>query len=1023
VSLALVGCHDDLELVALQLGRFGEVEENALTTWTQRPDLPLHGHCWLDRFDFHMDKVEASLSSLADLRTLVEHLDGPIRSPFWKTMARLCSRWRYRAPEKLESLLDAALVEWLVSSLEGPYQKWAAICLARLWQVQAHLSSLLRLRPKVVTLLPDLCRETRLELQGYVDSSGLTEATIRRRGQADQKELERVRRSTSLDRLREFAAHPRGEIASEAALRLLNFGETGAAVLLELLLSGEAAHPPVLAETAGLWPAGPSRDTLSQAIRTVGLDPEVVFCAGLSLLEDGEPVLEATLEAARRPTSLSWFQREFWQRLLNCGCEPARLALELASSPHPHAYSMAVQTALEEDLEQALVSFLESGWERRHELRLTVARRLWEKGDRRGFPLLFRHALNRPGEAPDFREVDLSLAVESGLLAGSQGCAEEALAELLLALPPSDFERWAPMLLRESRQTAVCQRLLHVLPPSGGRQQLLTRLAQSCLWGVKMGRQLTGRLFGIELLGGQELGYTRLEEDRIFINPLPMLRGERHGREVVEGLILHELGHHIYHRGTAEQQVWTRAQGEGLHQLLNLVSDEHLERNLRAKNLGFDRRLKRLAAFAFLHDQRELEVHQLISSLQHQALPVLSQVTLGVACRAGCVSVRSGAVLSTLEKEGSSFIRFVRGLRTGQGNRHNDPKVEQALQLFGPGFRRLTLSEQYPIASRLREIFGMEVSMLDTLSQDAIFEADPNEILVLGEGLTGEELRREMERLNRPGQESSSTGESGTRWLNKTRNLDFPPISMLQPVAYDPALAAEYIRQVARHARSLRQTFQNLGLAYERQTHRARGHRLDRARVANALLKGDVRILQARRLVVKTDLFLGVLVDCSGSMTGDCMHKARLFATLVAQAVQGLGGVELRVLGFTDSTLYDAGDARRCAAHNLMAGGGNNDAGALDFAAGLARRSRRRARLLLMISDGLPTQCSVAALSNLVHRLGTQEKILCAQVAVRPLKEVCFPHYIELSGGPEALGAQVAQFGRIVAQLSRRALA
>ena len=120
--------------------------------------------------------------------------------------------------------------------------------------------------------------------------------------------------------------------------------------------------------------------------------------------------------------------------------------------------------------------------------------------------------------------------------------------------------------------------------------------------------------------------------------------------------------------------------------------------------------------------------------------------------------------------------------------------------------------------------------------------------------------------------------------------------------------------------------------------------------------------------------------------------------------------------GFTDQVIYQAGNARRPAVAAFQANGGNNDAGALAFVAAQARRSRRSARLLVMISDGLPTECSVAALRSLVARLG-RERIACAQVAVRPLEEVCFPHFVEISGGD--LDGAVRRFGRTVERLVR----
>jgi hypothetical protein len=38
----------------------------------------------------------------------------------------------------------------------------------------------------------------------------------------------------------------------------------------------------------------------------------------------------------------------------------------------------------------------------------------------------------------------------------------------------------------------------------------------------------------------------------------------------------------MYHRGKEAEAVWQKAQSENMHSLLNLVSDEHLERNLRS---------------------------------------------------------------------------------------------------------------------------------------------------------------------------------------------------------------------------------------------------------------------------------------------------------------------------------------------------------------------------------------------------------------------------------------------------------
>jgi hypothetical protein len=155
-------------------------------------------------------------------------------------------------------------------------------------------------------------------------------------------------------------------------------------------------------------------------------------------------------------------------------------------------------------------------------------------------------------------------------------------------------------------------------------------------------------------------------------------------------------------------------------------------------------------------------------------------------------------------------------------------------------------------------------------------------------------------------------------------------------------------------------------------------------------------------------------------MHGASMERAHAFGVLLAEAVRGLPGVDLRIWGFDDHVIFDAGDARRPAVTSLAPGGGNNDAAGLWHAARVAMTSPRKAKVLVMISDGLPTECSVAALRALVTRLTRRHHLSCAQVAVRPLEEQCFPQYVEI--GDENLDAAVRRFGTIVASLVGRTL-
>jgi Mg-chelatase subunit ChlD len=249
----------------------------------------------------------------------------------------------------------------------------------------------------------------------------------------------------------------------------------------------------------------------------------------------------------------------------------------------------------------------------------------------------------------------------------------------------------------------------------------------------------------------------------------------------------------------------------------------------------------------------------------------------------------------------------------------------------------------------------------------------------------------------------------------------FDRITRVVRVRGDRAEHARIAAEVTRHAARLRALLDELGLRREPVKARLAGHALDRGRLRALVTRGDPRILIARAPVRRTDLFLGTLIDCSGSMSaGDNIERARRFAILLTEAVHPLAGVEARFFGFTGSQIYDAGDAADCGVTALRAGGGNNDAAGLLHAANVAAASRRRAKVLVMISDGLPTACSVAAVRGLVTTLTRRRGIVCAQVAMRPMGEVMFPHHLVLDDAQ--LDVAVARFGRMIGDLARRVL-
>ena len=195
------------------------------------------------------------------------------------------------------------------------------------------------------------------------------------------------------------------------------------------------------------------------------------------------------------------------------------------------------------------------------------------------------------------------------------------------------------------------------------------------------------------------------------------------------------------------------------------------------------------------------------------------------------------------------------------------------------------------------------------------------------------------------------------------------------------------------------------------------GRRLDVARVRTAVVKQDIHVFVGEREDFAPEAYVGILIDRSGSMRGEKLDLAMAFGALVAESLSGLPGLAGHVNAFDGDTFYRLGDFRRNAVASLTADDGNNDSGGLARAAELALASRKRNKLLVMISDGSPTECTFESLKNLVARLEHNHGIACAQVAVEPLEHVAFPHYVDLS--QYAPDEAVYRFGTMLMRLTR----
>lgn len=1063
--VALLACADAHKEVFDAIDRFLE-EDDSFCDEVTAGLLPVAdargvgsiGCVWLHRWEKYA--FQLGDAEFVDAKSLIKWLHLAVGSQsrvlgtvLFDSVARVLAIWTARQRPRAAELYDSELTSVLVDQLMGPHGETAAWMLVRAAKADFAWVENNATIKRITDLSPALTDSVRLVLAQWIDVDSFGAIKVVARTpiiSIDAQKPSLTIESFDLDSLTAHLSDHRLSIVNEAILGLVQHGRPGVSRLLQALAAQPPlAHASTIADSASSWP----RECFGEVFGEIQSNDEIKdwlkFLVAINLIEASDEFRDSVhdwlIELLLKPCSESWFQSMDYDRWWAVVREDERDAIQLrmVSSSHPFLYINAVEYVLAklrtiaasaeeaaEPLHDCLVRFLKLGSDRDRRLRAKVASALHRRGDAIGYPLLLADALQaEPAEnLPSAKSLMgflhggfvvggplFGVAVNSLLCAGEANVPESTVLELVKdgSHEPA-MQDIIHLLLAEAVSDSVRRAAAVHLRSGLGRQTKLRRVAEVFRRGVAMGRELTGRLFTIEMIGGAEFGYTRLNENRIYVNPMPVFKNVPHADDIVEGLILHEFGHHVYHRGAEASRVWEQASEEGLAKLLNLVADEHLERNLRAMNKQYDANLKRLAVYAFNRNAKDYSLDSILSLLGCRAFATLVENPPAVARDPDSLLVRGGAVLLALDKAGQSFSRFFRALRLGLGDRTGDPKVVAALALFGKHFRHSTMEELYQVTLELRKIFGDDANLLNWLCTDSLLLDAQGDLAWHSDGLTNAEIQREVERITRPPRTSGEAGK-GRLVINVGDDEDFEKIHQIDRLPYLPDAYRDYVPAVAAPARQLRQFFKDLGVKQVPVYRRTRGRSLDRSRLQSLVIRRDPRVMISREYHRLNDLFLAVAIDCSGSMqVDDNIEKAKMFAALMAESCRGLGGVDLRLFGFRHDVIHDAGDADRPAFSGLEAGGGNNDAAALWHAAQLAFASSRKSKVLVMISDGLPTECTTTALKSLVTRL-SRRGVCCAQVAVRPISEVCFPHYVELS--ETDLPTAVRRFGGIVARL------
>lgn len=591
-------------------------------------------------------------------------------------------------------------------------------------------------------------------------------------------------------------------------------------------------------------------------------------------------------------------------------------------------------------------------------------------------------------------------------------------------------------------------------------KHVVARVDRINRWAARIGWELLGKRVVVRNYR-QGLGRTSRASKHntvdIEVSDTPVTSGHPHGEDIMKGLALHEIGHHLCDIGVrGEKTMAGIARSERVGEIYDILRDERLERVLRSKRPETGIYFDRLASYAFAQNVRSVplkHIAKLAGKTLDEARTEVQTGRLPGQCipsdhrpAADRVALRDREMLA-IPGLFPPHMAFLACLRCGFDPKiYPDAKVAEAIAVIPPNLKDLTHKDLLAVARRIGDLLGKS----DRLKQDmkrlrqrilqhqAILRQFGQALDRMADtGLLPDWMRQGAPgiRVNQivpsdgprdeqtpaitrdRSQNRSRSKLIGGRGLNLGINPDFDRLEHEHSLSFDSRAHEQLVAPIRKHIRRLRSYLDRLGRREIEQYAARRGRRLDVAQARMAVLKGSPNILVHSLEVMAPSAYIGVLIDRSGSMGGDKIERAKEFGLLLAEAARGLRGINGHVNAFDDDTFYRLGDFRRNTIASLRAGGGNNDSGALAKAAGLALASQMRNKLLVMISDGSPTECTFESLRNLVSRLTREHRILCAQVAVQSLHDVAFPHYFDLSD--YTLDVAVARFGNLLIRLTQ----
>ncbi len=234
---------------------------------------------------------------------------------------------------------------------------------------------------------------------------------------------------------------------------------------------------------------------------------------------------------------------------------------------------------------------------------------------------------------------------------------------------------------------------------------------------------------------------------------------------------------------------------------------------------------------------------------------------------------------------------------------------------------------------------------------------------------------------------------------NTAATNTFPPLEATYTMVPDRAAERRAVLDVQRYVPLLRRYL------YIRNEYPGLLERLPAGRFLPAgmlkkhVLTGELRLFEHPRQV-ETESYerfhVTLLIDTSASMHNDRrLERARLAATELSSCFTSCPGLQTSIVAFNES-VYLCGDHLEPALFGLQPQGRTNEAAALDYLAREQHVDVARQRIVLTLSDGLPTACSVEAVRAQVELLQRHDRFRLIYCALSAEPHPAYQHKIAL---------------------------